>query len=115
MKESKPNLHALARVSQYLGKSYLELTMTFFVMSHFSYCPLVRIFHDRKSYKKINKVHERTLRIICRDSTANFEELLIDSNSVPVHQKNLQLLFNKICRTIDNLNPSYGRSTISNL
>ena len=60
----KPDV--LARVSKYMEKSKLELTMTLFVMSHFSSCPLFWMFHDRKSYNKINKIHERALRISTR-------------------------------------------------
>ena len=39
-KKATQKLHALARVSKYMEKSKLELTMTSFVMSHFSYCLL---------------------------------------------------------------------------
>ena len=85
----------------------LELTMTFMVMSHFSYCPLVWMFHERKSNNKINKVHERALRIIHKDSTSNFEECLIKSNSVSVHQRNLQLLLTEIYKTVNSLKPSF--------
>ena len=106
-KKASQKLHALARVSKYMEKSKLELTMISFVMSHFSYCPLVWMFHDRKSYNKINKIHERALRIIHKDSTSNFESLLIKSNSVSIHQRNLQLLRIEIYKTVNNLNPSF--------
>ena len=106
-KKASQKLHALARVSKYVEKSKLELTMASFVMSHFSYCPLVWMFHDRKSYNKINKIHERGLRIINRDITSNFEAPLFKSNSVSVHQRNLQLLLIEIYKTINNLNPSF--------
>ena len=105
-KRASQKLHALARVSRYMDKPQLELTITSFVMSHFSYCPLVWMFHDRKSNNKINKIRERALRIIHKDSTSNFEELLIKSNSVSVHQRNLQLLLTEIYKTVNNLNPS---------
>ena len=65
------------------------------------------MFHDRKSNNKINKIHERALRITHRDSTSNFEELLTKSNSVSIHQKNLQLLLTEIYKTVTNLNPSF--------
>ena len=65
------------------------------------------MFHDRKSYNKINKFHERALRIIHKDSTSNFEGLVIKSNSVSVHQRNLQLLLIEIYKTINNFNPSF--------
>ena len=93
--KASQKLHALVRVSEYMEKSKLELTMTSVVMSHFSYCPLFWMFHDR------------ALRITNKDSTVNFEGLLIKGSSVSVHQRNLQLLFNEIYKTINNLNPSF--------
>ena len=65
------------------------------------------MFHDRKSNNKINKIHERALRIIHKDSTSTFEGLLIKNNSVSVHQRNLQLLLTEIYKTVNNLNPSF--------
>ena len=65
------------------------------------------MFHDRKSYNKINKIHERALRIIDKDSTSNFEGLLSKIISVSVNQRNLQLLLIEIHEAINNLNPSF--------
>ena len=106
-KKASQKLHALARISTYMEKPQLELTITTFIMSHFSYCPLVWMFHDRASNNKINKIHERALRIIHKDSTSNFQELLNKSNSVSVHQRNLQLLLTEIYKTVHNLNPTF--------
>ena len=33
-------------------------------ISHFTYCPLIRMFCSEKSTKKLNAVHEISLRII---------------------------------------------------
>ena len=49
-----------------------------------------------QTWSKSNKIHERALRIIHKDSMSNFEELLIKSNSVSVHQMNLQLFITEI-------------------
>ena len=106
-KKASQKLHALARISTYMEKPQLKLTITTFIMSHFSYCPLVWMFHDRASNNKINKIHERALRIIHKDSTSNFQELLNKSNSVSVHQRNLQLLLTEIYKTVHNLNPTF--------
>ena len=48
-KIASQKLHALARISTYMEKPQLELTMNTFIMLHFSYCPLVWMFHDRAS------------------------------------------------------------------
>ena len=83
-----------------MDRRQLELTMTTFIMSHFSYYSPVWMFHDRASNNKINKVHERALRTIHKGSTSNFQELLNKSDSVSVHQINLQLLQTEIYKAV---------------
>ena len=56
-------LHALARLANYMNVEKLRVMMNTFVMSQFSYCPLICMFHDRSANKKINKIQERALRI----------------------------------------------------
>ena len=56
--------------------------MNAFVVSQFSYCPLVRMVDDRSVNKKINIIHERALGISNKDSCSNFEELLLKANTV---------------------------------
>ena len=65
--------------------------MNIFVLSQFSYCPLIWMFHDRKIEQKINKMRERVLRIAYRNNTSQFKELLEQDTSVSIHQKKLQL------------------------
>ena len=81
--------------------------MNTLILSHFSYCPLIWMFHDRKIENKINKIQERALRIAYRDNTSQFKELLEKDNSVSVHQKNLQLLMIEIYKTKNRLNPQF--------
>ena len=50
------------------------------------------MFHDRNLNNKINRIHERALRIAYKDNVSTFEKLLEMDNSVTVHQRNLQLL-----------------------
>ena len=38
-----------------------------------------------------NRIHEQALRIVYRDKTLSFSELLQKNNAVTVHQKNLQV------------------------
>ena len=78
-----------------------------FVVSQFSYCPLVSMCHDRYVNTKINKIHKRSLRIAYKDSSSNFEELLKKANTLSIQHKNLQLLAAEIFKTQMNLNPSF--------
>ena len=85
----------------------LRIMMNTFVMSKFSYCTLIWMFHDRSVHKKINKIHERALRIIYKDSCPSFEDLLTKAESVSIHERNLKLLATEIFKTQRNLNPSF--------
>ena len=57
-------LHALARIFKYMPQKKLRITMNAFISSHFAYFPLIWIFHSTQINHKVNKLHERALRII---------------------------------------------------
>ena len=61
-----------------------------FIMSQFSDCPLVWMFHSRKLNNRINHLHERALRLVYQDFTSSFEELLTSDRSVTIHHRNIQ-------------------------
>ena len=50
------------------------------------------MFQSRKSNHKINKLHERALRLVYNDHISTFESLLEKDNSFSVHDCNLQTL-----------------------
>ena len=77
------------------------------MLSHFSYCPLVWMFYDRTTNHRINHVHEGALRIVYKDHRNDFGYLLEQSNSVPIHVRNLQLLMMEIFKTKSYLNPPF--------
>ena len=47
-----------------------------FITSHFSYYPLVWMFHSRRLNNRIDHIHERALKIIYQDYNSSFKELL---------------------------------------
>ena len=47
---------------------------------------------NKKTKKKNSNLHERALRLIYRDYSSNFEELLQRDNSVTLYQKNIQAI-----------------------
>ena len=55
--------------------------MNSFFNSQFSYCPLIWMFHSRIINNKINRLHERCMRLIYGDKTSSFEELLEQDKS----------------------------------
>ena len=66
--------------------------MNFFFKSQFNYSPLIWICQGRTNNRKINRLHERCLRIIYNEKQSLFMKLLGKYNSVSIHQQNLQIL-----------------------
>ena len=59
-----------------MNLSKKKILMNSFFNSQFSYCPLIWMFHSRIMNNKINRLHERYMRLIYGDKTSSFEELL---------------------------------------
>ena len=86
-------LHALMRVAKYMTTEKLRLVMKRFIESQFKHCPLVWMFYSKKIHNRINKLHERALRVVYKnDDGLTFEELLVNDKSFSVHNRNLQKL-----------------------
>ena len=83
-----------------------DLMGAFFV-SQFSYSPLVWMFHSRKLNKKINELHYRALRMVHRDETSSFNELLAKDGSVTIHHKNLQFLAIEMYKVFNGIAPAF--------
>ena len=63
-KKASRKIHALSRVASYINISKRSIFINAFFKSHFSYCPLVWMCHSRDHNGRINRLHERCLRII---------------------------------------------------
>ena len=82
-----------------------RILMNAFFKSQFSYCPLVWMCHSRANNGKINRLHERCLRIIYSDKQSSFETLLEKDGSVSVHNRNLQILATEMYKIKNDLSP----------
>ena len=86
--------------------------MIAFITSQFSYCPLDWMFHSRTLNNQSNKIHEKALRLVCKNETFfSFDDLLKRDKSVSIHQKNLQILATEIYKTKNNLGPKIMKDT----
>ena len=100
-------LHALARISQYMNIHKRRMTMKVFIASEFGYCPLVCMLHNRKLNSRVNKLHERALRIVYQDYASSFTELLKKDNSTTIHNRNIQFLTIELFKVKNGLSPPF--------
>ena len=104
-KKASQKLHALSRFFNYMDDRKVEQTMHVFILSQFSYCPLIWMFCDRQMNNRINRIHEKSLRLAYDDYESSFQTFLEKDNSRSMHDKNLQLPLTEIYKTLHNLNP----------
>ena len=77
-KEASKSLHVLSRSSKYMDLNKRRMLMKAFIISQFSNCPLVWMFHSRNTENRVNKICKRALRIVYYDSPyLNFDQMLV--------------------------------------
>ena len=84
-----------------------RIVMKTFIESQFNYCPLIWMFHSRTINNKINRLHERALRIVYSDFKSSFEGLLLKENSFSIQERNIQSLAIEIYKFLNGLAPSF--------
>ena len=104
-KKASRKLYALGRVTPYMNLSKRKILMNAFFNSQFSYCPLIWMCHSRIINKKINRLHERCLRMIYCDKQSSFEELLEKDSSVSIHERNIQILATEMYKVNKGMSP----------
>ena len=95
-------LRALARIRKFIsieqGKGLFEA----YIMSTFTYCPLIWTFCSKTANNLINKIHKRSLRVIYEMEDANFEDLLVKDNSLTIHDNNIHTL---LIKSLNHISP----------
>ena len=99
-------ISALARISRLMSFDQRRLLMKSFIESQFAYSPLVWMFHDRHMNNKINKLHERSLRIVYKDDISSFEELLLKDGSLSTHHRNIHALAIEMYKSVNDIAPA---------
>ena len=105
-KKANNKLHALARIAKYLNPDKLRILMKTFIESQFNYCPLIWMFHSRQLNSKINKLHERALRIVYKNPHLTFQQLLDLDKTHCIHHRNLQKLAVEMYKVSNKLVPA---------
>ena len=99
-------LSAVSRISKFLSFEKKRTLYKSFVESQFKYCPPIWMFHSRSANTKINRLHERALRLVYNDFQSTFYELLIRDKSFSIHHQNIQTLAIEIYKIFDGLSTS---------
>ena len=104
-KQLTKKLNALSRINHYMNQNRKEILLSSFIISHFSYCPLIWMFCSKKYTKKINAVHERSLQIIRNNYESLYSLLLEEARQIKFHQRCINSLMIEVCKYLDGHSP----------
>ena len=63
------------------------------------------MFHSRELNNKIDRIHERALRIRYNDKSSSYRELLTKDRSVTIHHRNIRVLATEMYKVIQGIFP----------
>ena len=114
-KKASQKLTAISRMSHYLSEKKRKVLIASFFESQFNYCPLVWMFCGRRLNHRINKLHERALRIAYNDYSSDFVELLAKDDTVTIHQRNLRVLAIEMYKISNDLSPLFMKDIMTEI
>ena len=104
-RKANSKLSALSRLARYLLMKQKKRLYMSFIEAQFKYCPLTWIFCSRSCNNKINKLHERALRLEYDDYESSFDVLLNKNKSFSIHHQNIQKLMIEVYKSLNKPSP----------
>ena len=99
-----PAVKCFARKSKYLNPNSRRAIHHSFIASNLSYCPLVWHFCGKTNNAKLEKIQERSLRILCNDYTLSYEDLLWNTGLSTLLLNRLKCMILKSFKSTRHLN-----------
>ena len=106
-------ISALQCLTGLLDLASRKAIYTSFKSSNFNYCPQVWFFISRASINKIQKLQERALRFVLKDSTSDYETLLSKSEFDSFRISPIKTMAVEIYKILNGMSPEYLSSLFS--
>ena len=92
LKKANSKLMVINRNKSFLTFTQKKMLLSSFVHSHFSYAPLIWMFHNRDIQNKIDNVQKKALKILYNEPEMSFDDLLVKDGGCANHIHNIHLL-----------------------
>ena len=112
-KSAANQLNALIRLQKFLSFKEKKILINSYFMANFNYCPLVWMFSNAVSLKKIENLQKQALSFLYKSYNTSYEDLLLKSGFSSMNVKRLRALCIEIFKTLNNLNPSFMKEIFS--
>ena len=100
-------ISALQRMTGLLDLASRKAIYTSFISSNFNSCQLVWFFTSRASIDKIQKLQERALRFVLKDSISDYETLLSKSDFDSFRISSVKTMAVEIYNILNGMSPEY--------
>ena len=101
------------RIRSYLTQRQADHLFNAYIMSPFNYCPLAWMFCDKRAHSLIRATQYKALCAKLNTFKSTFDEVLLKSNTINIHIKNLQLLVIEVFKSLNQLNPELMWNTFT--
>ena len=98
-------ISALQRLTGLLDFPSRKAIYNSFISSHFNYCPLVWFFTSKASIAKMQKLQERALRFVLKDSVSDYETLLAKSGVDSFRIATIKIMAIEIYKILNDMGP----------
>ena len=78
-----------------------------FIVSNLNYCYLVRYFTSRESINEMQKIQERALRFVFKDSKSDYDTLLTKCGVDSFRKSSLKTMAFEIYKILNGMSPEY--------
>ena len=95
-KKANQKLNALARITKFTSPFQRKTLLNSFIKSQFSYCPLIWMFTSKGLNQKINRIHEKSLRLVLNVHQSTLDKMLNTLNEKTIHQQCIDGLLTEV-------------------
>ena len=100
-------ISALQRLTGFIDMPGRKAIYNSFIVSNLNYCPLVWFFTSRESINKMQKIQERALRFVLKDSTSDYDTLLTKCGVDSFRISSLKSMAVEIYKIMNEMSPEY--------
>ena len=100
-KKANQKLIALARITKFTSPFQRKTLLNSFIKSEFSYWFLIWMFTSEGLNKKINRIHEKSLRLVLNDHQSTLDEMLDTLNEKTIHQQCIERLLTEVYKFLN--------------
>ena len=104
MSKAAKQLNALSRISRHISLKSKSIIYNSFIASNFNYCPLVWHFCGATNSNKLEKLRERSLRIVYNDFESPIQSLIDKSGQENLLSNRLKYFILEVFKSVNKQN-----------